>query len=95
MKVITPEDIKRINELYAQYKTYAEVSRQTGFAPSTVKRYVNKDFIPVDQRQYIRFEGELPEFDPSIFRTNDWDPLCRLSKEEMAALPELWKELDR
>lgn len=94
MKIITPDDIKRINELYAQYKTYAEVSRQTGFAPGTVKKYVNKDYVPEDKREYIRFSGELPEFDPTIFRTNDWDPLCHLTEQELKDLPQFQKELD-
>lgn len=94
MRIITPDDIKRINELYAKYKTYAEVSRQTGFAPGTVKKYVNKDYVPKDEREYIRFEGELPEFDPTIFRTNDWDPLCHLTPQELKDLPQFQKELD-
>ena len=37
---VTNEDILRINELYYKHKTYAEVARQTGFAASTVKKYV-------------------------------------------------------
>ena len=95
MKCITPDDIKRINELYAQYKTYAEVSRQTGFAPSTVKKYVQSDYVPEDQRQIIRFEGDLPPFDPTIFRCKNWDPLCRLTNEEISMLQDYWKELDQ
>lgn len=95
MRIIKPEDVKLINELYAQFKTYAEVSRRTGFAPSTVKKYVNPEFVPEDKRTYVRFNGELPEFDPTIFRTNDWDPLCKLTDDEVAQLPDLWKELDQ
>ena len=95
MKIIQPDDIKRINELYAQYHTYAEVSRQTGFAPSTVKKYVQKDFVPEDKRTYVRFEGPLPDFDPTIFRTDNWDPLCKLTDEEMEMMPGLWEELDQ
>ena len=94
MKIIQPEDIKKINELYAQYHTYAEVSRQTGFAPSTVKKYVQKDFIPEDKREYIRFKGPLPEFDPTIFRIDDWNLLCKLTDEEVKMMPKLWEELD-
>ena len=37
---VTNEDILRINELYYKHKTYAEVARQTGFAASTVKKYI-------------------------------------------------------
>ena len=94
MRIITAADKKRINELYAQYKTYAEVSRQTGFAPGTVKKYVDKEYVPEDTRTYIRFKGELPEFDPTIFRTNDWDPLCHLTEEELEMLAQFHEELD-
>ena len=41
---VTNEDILRINELYYKHKTYAEVARQTGFAASTVKKYVDKNW---------------------------------------------------
>ena len=94
MRVITQEDIKKINELYAQYKTYAAVARETGISPGTVKKYVQKDYIPKAERTYIRFSRPLPEFNPTIFHRHDWGPLCVLSDYERKKETELWEELD-
>lgn len=33
---VTHEDIKKMNRLYLKLKTYAAVSREVGFSPSTV-----------------------------------------------------------
>lgn len=35
---VTKDDVIKINELYLKHKTYAAVARETGFAPSTVKK---------------------------------------------------------
>ncbi len=94
MKVITQKEIKEINRLYAELKTYAAVSRATGFSPATVKKYIIKDYTPVDESTFIRFDRPLPEFDSTIFRGEDWGDLCLLSPEEEQEIRELWKELD-
>lgn len=94
MHVITQKDIKEINELYAQLKTYAAVSRATGFSPATVKKYVAQDYVPAADRNFIRFDRPLPDFDSTPFRGNDWGSLCLLSPEEEQEIRELWKELD-
>ena len=94
MKVVTHDDIININKLYKELKTYAAVSRATGFAPSTVKKYIQEDFKIEDEKTYIRFNHPLPEFDSKIFRTDDWSDLCLLSEEEEEAIHELWGELD-
>lgn len=92
MKVITFEDKKQINELYLKYKTYAAVSRITGFSPGTVKKYVRSDYTP--RTEIKSFEGDLPDFNPQMFRIDDWGPLCVLSDEEIQEIKELWKELE-
>lgn len=94
MRVITYEDIKKINELYAELKTYAAVARATGFSPATVKKYVIKDYEVVEKEDIKRFEGNLPEFNPTMFRVDDWAALCVLSEEEINEIKELWKEID-
>lgn len=94
MKVITYEDIKQINEIYRECKTYAATARKTGFSPATVKKYVIKDYTPIEEKDIIRFNRPLPEFDSSMFRTNDWGALCELSKEEEDEIKDLWKEID-
>lgn len=94
MRVITFEDIKKINELYAKIGTYAGVARETGFSPATVKKYVNKDYVPVEEKNVVRFNRPLPEFDSAPFRCDDWGPLCVLNNDEKNEIKELWKELD-
>ena len=44
MKFVTQADIKEMNRLYLELKTYAAVARVTGFSPSTVKKYIVPDF---------------------------------------------------
>ena len=92
---VTNEDILRINKLYYKHKTYAEVARQTGFAASTVKKYVDTKWAPVVSEEIKKFDiSQLPEFDPSIFKGIDnYGDLCVLSKEEREEIKELWKEL--
>lgn len=94
MKVITYEDVKEINRLYLELGTYAAVARKTGFAPSTVKKYIKSDFVPIEQKNIRKFEGLLPEFDSSIFRAEDWHDLCSLSEEEVEGITQLWEELE-
>lgn len=92
MKYVTQIDIKEMNQLYLELGTYAAVARATGFSPSTVKKYIIPGYTPPISP--ITFDKPLPEFDPSMFRTNDWGPLCKLSDEELNGVIELWKELD-
>lgn len=44
MARVTQEEIKEMNELYLQYKTYSAVAREVGRAPSTVKRYIDPNY---------------------------------------------------
>lgn len=94
---VTNEDILRINELYYKHKTYAEVARQTGFAASTVKKYVDKNWEPVKTENIIRFDlANLPNFSEAteIFRgVENYGDLCVLSDNEKEELKELWEEL--
>ena len=62
MARLTQEEIKKINELYLQYKTYAAVARELKRAPSTIKKYVDpnyqseeepKELIPIDWDKLI------------------------------------------
>ena len=94
---ITNEDILRINELYYKHKTYAEVARQTGFAASTVKKYVDKNWEPVKVENIKRFDlVNLPNFYEValLFRgIENYGDLCVLSDEEKIEMKTLWEEL--
>lgn len=92
---VTNEDILRINELYYKHKTYAEVARQTGFAASTVKKYVVPGWQPVEINEIVRFNmTQLPEFDTSVFKGADnYGELCVLTEREQQEMTDLWREL--
>ena len=94
-KRVGVEDIQRINELYYKYKTYVEVARQTGFAPSTVKKYVDPNWQPLNENEVVKFtKDDLPDFTTDIFRgVKNFGDLCVLSEEERKEIEELWKEL--
>ena len=95
MKVVTQNDIKKINQLYCELKTYAAVARITGFSPATVKKYIIPNFQTVDETKIIRFDKPLPtNFDNSMFRVEDWGPLCVLTREEQKDVIALWAELE-
>lgn len=91
---VTQEDILRINELYYKHKTYAEVARQTGFAASTVKKYVIKDWAP-PKKDIAKFDfNKLPAFNSSFFKgVDNYGILCVLSENEVEEMKGLWEEL--
>ena len=94
MKVVTQNDIKEMNRLYLELKTYAAVSRATGFSPSTVKKYIIDGFSMVDETQVKRFNEPLPDLNTKIFRGDDWGALCILSEDEQKEIEDLWKEME-
>lgn len=42
---VTQDEIIEMNELYLEYHTYAAVAKEVGRAPSTVKRYIDPDYV--------------------------------------------------
>ena len=89
---VSPDDIINFNNLYLKYRTYAGVARETGFSPSTVKKYIIKDYSPAESTEVKKF-NELPEFCPEIFRKKDWTSFLDMSEEEFEEVKELWKEM--
>lgn len=89
---VTKDDVIKINELYLKYKTYAAVARETGFAPSTVKKYIDPNFAP-PKKEVKKFDKPLPTVDFSIFRKPDWKDFMTLTAQELDELHELWEEL--
>lgn len=94
MARVTQEDIKRFNELYYKYKTYAEVARQTGFSAGTVSKYVDKNYVPIDDTKKKVFDGEINDSNFDILAATDaWGSLLSLSPEELTELNDLWNEI--
>ena len=93
---VTQEDIRNINEVYYVCKSYAETARRTGWTASTVSRYVDKNYKPVQPEDVVRFDikKDLPEFSTAMFEAaDDWGSLCVLTEEEKLELAALWKEI--
>ena len=94
---VTSEDILRMNEIYYKTHVFAEVARQTGFAASTVKKYVIPGWEPVKVDAIVRFDlVNLPNFSEvtPLFRgVENYGDLCVLSEEEKEQMKSLWEEL--
>lgn len=92
---VTSEDILRMNEIYYKTRVFAEVARQTGFSASTVRKYVDVNWKPVENENIIKFDmNELPEFDTTCFKgIENYGDLCVLTEREQDEMKELWGEL--
>ena len=92
---VTSEDILRMNEIYYKTHVFAEVARQTGFSASTVRKYVDVNWKPIELDKIIKFDlNNLPEFDTTPFKhVSDYGAMCILDDEEIDQIRELWKEL--
>ena len=95
MARVTSEDILRMNEIYYKTRVFAEVARQTGFSASTVRKYVDVNWKPVENENIIKFDmNDLPEFDTTCFNgVKNYGDLCVLTEREQDEMRELWKEL--
>lgn len=92
---VTAEDIKNINQIYYECKSYAETARRTGWAAATVSRYVDKDYQPVQSEDVKRFDihYDLPDFSTEPFENVELGDLCVLTDEEKVEITELWREI--
>lgn len=93
---VSVDDIRRMNEIYYQCKSYAETARQTGWSASTVKNYIDRNYSPLLEKDIHRFDPdtEMPEFSTSMFEgVENWGDLCVLSDEEKLEIGQLWKEI--
>ena len=92
---VTSEDILRMNEIYYKTHVFAEVARQTGFSASTVRKYVDVNWKPVENENIIKFDmNDLPEFDTTCFKgIENYGDLCVLTEREQEEMKELWCEL--
>ena len=96
-KRVTNEDILVFNEIYYKTKNYTRVARETGFSASTVRKYIDKNWQPVQVENIIRFDiAQLPDFQEAVkvFRgVDNYGDLCVLTEREKDEIKELWGEL--
>lgn len=95
MTRITQDDIIRMNTLYLKIKTYAGVARETGFSPTTVKKYIIPNFKPMEEVKVKKFEGDitLASIEFEKFRVPKWNEFILLTDEEIEEIKELWEEM--
>lgn len=95
MARVTSEDILRMNEIYYKTRVFAEVARQTGFSASTVRKYIDVNWKPIENENIIKFDmNDLPEFDTTCFKgIENYGDLCVLTEREQDEMKELLKEL--
>ena len=97
MTKIDANMIIEINELYKEIGTYAGVARKLGISGTTVKKYVQTDYVAFADRSFIRADiGECRKIIEN-FRLNKEDmkepSFLILTEEEREEIKELWKEL--
>lgn len=97
MAKIDANMIIQINELYKQIGTYAGVARELGISGSTVKKYVQPDYVSLAQRTYIRSDiGECRKIIENFTLSKEEmknPTLLILTDKEKEEIRELWKEL--
>ena len=89
-KRLTEEDISNIQELYKSLGTYAAVSRELGFSPSTVKKYVELgvktkiNTMSIEQEEAPNFKGVISPIEIiSLPKSQkEWSAWCELSEQE-------------
>ena len=82
---INQSDIKQINQPYYQRHNYSQVAREMGISPSTVKKYVQVNYKPVDESKikHIAITDVPRTFNAEIFhRIADIDILCLTDEEK-------------
>ena len=84
---ITQSDIENINEAYLRLGTYAAVSREVGFAASTVKKYIIPNYVSKKDLKKRPCKG-IPN--KGEYKIN-WN--IELSEEEIEEIKELWEEI--
>ena len=88
-KRLTEEDKALIKQTYLECGTYAETARQTGFSPSTVKRYANEEtVVKLPEIDLGPIDIEFPSFCENGFIVD-----FNISEEELNELKEFQKGL--
>lgn len=97
---VTPTDIVNFNELYLKLHTYSAVAKETGFSPSTVSKYIDKNYKSIEEKAKIRvvFNQELTPLTIDQIENYDkirghWGLTCELTEIEREELKELYAEI--
>lgn len=95
-KRVQEEDIIQINEAYALCHVYSRVAEMTGWSASTVRKYVQKDYVPKENiiSQMTFNISDIPVMNFKMFRNcGDLSSLFLLSNKEMEEVDRLHEEM--
>ena len=70
---VTQDEIIKMNELYLEYHTYAAVAKEVGRAPSTVKRYIDPDYVSQEVCQELKEIDWEALNEVSIINISTWE----------------------
>jgi hypothetical protein len=87
---ITNDIIIKINELYLELGVKTKVAKAIGCSPSTVTKYLIKDFVPI--KDIDAKETKTIVLPPKT--TIDWDNIsCELTEQEILDLEGIKKKI--
>lgn len=95
---IKQDDIIEINEAYLRIGTYSGVAKELGYSPSTVKKYVQKDYIsqkesfisPPSNIEDIEYQLENNSTPLSVLQT---DGILNITEDERIGIYKIWGEM--
>ena len=95
---IKQDDIIEINEAYLRIGTYSGVAKELGYSPSTVRKYVQKDYIsqkesfisPPSNIEDIEYQLENNPTPLSVLRT---DGILNITEDERIGIYKIWGEM--
>lgn len=87
---VTEKDIEEMNEAYAICKSYAGVAQVTGWSASTVKKYIDPNYIPKPRVSNDPIVKEM-DLERTIQYLLSHDNLLGVTPEEEKELENIWK----
>lgn len=93
-KRVTAKDIEEMNIVYSYCHSYAETATATGWSASTVRKYVDPNYVRIDEVvDDPKLEDYQKTVDDVIQDLTSQVDLTALNDAELASMPDLWKEL--
>lgn len=99
MAKISPEQIEKMCQLYAEIGVYSKVAKMVGSSPATVKKYVSlysqsSNTPSARKEDIIHFDGNIPPVESISIQQFMNSILCAQNvAEEIDELKQLWEEI--
>lgn len=90
---LTQQEIEYINEVYLSCHNYSQTAKIVGHAPSTVKKYVDPNYMPKATITPEETKIELPPLEEIADELPPWYDLTCLTPQEEEEIRQLWKEI--